>query len=265
VTFTAAVSSQSGPPTGSVTFKNGSAILVTEPLSGGQATFSTTTLPLGSNSITAVYAGNSNFAASTSAPDNQVVRAATTTTVSSSLNPSIYGQAVTFTATVTSSLGAPPNGETVTFLKGTTTLGTAAFSGGSAKFTSSTLPAGAYRVKAVYGGDANLANSTSKPVIQTVNKATTTTSLTSSQNPSSFGQAVTFTAQVVSPQYSGTVSGQVTFKNGTTALATVTLSSGVAKYTTKNLPVGTNPITGVYNGNPSFVASTSNTVNQVVK
>jgi uncharacterized repeat protein (TIGR03803 family) len=192
-------------------------------------------------------------------------RSATTTTLSSSLNPSIYGQAVTFTAKVTSSLGAPPNGETVTFMKGTTTLATAALSGGSASFTSSTLPAGAYGIKAVYGGDANLANSTSSPVIQTVNKATTTTSLTSSQNPSSFGQSVTFTAQVVSPQYSGTVSGQVTFKNGTTALGTVTLSSGVAKYTTSKLPVGTNPITATYNGNPSFVTSTSNTVNQVVK
>ena len=189
---------------------------------------------------------------------------ATTTTLSSSLNPSIYGQSVTFAATVTSSLGPPPNEETVTFTKGTTTLGTVALSGGSASFTSSTLPAASYNVRAVYGGDANLVGSASNIVMQVVNKATTTTTLTSSQNPSSFGQSVTFTAHVA-PQYSGTVSGQVTFKNGTTALATVTLSSGVAKYTTKNLPVGTNPITGVYNGNPSFVASTSNTVNQVVK
>ena len=52
------------------------------------------------------------------------VRPDTTTVISSSPNPSKYGQAVAFTATVTSSVGAPPNGETVTFMKGKTVLGT---------------------------------------------------------------------------------------------------------------------------------------------
>src|SRR5277367_4618899 len=129
--------------------------------------------------------------------------AATTTTISSSLNPSTYGQAVTFTATVTSSQGAPPNGEVVTFMQGKNVLGTGALSGGSATFTTSTLAGGTDEVKAVYGGDSTFAGSTSKAVSQVVNKEATTTTLASSENPANSGQSVTFTA-TVAPVSSGT-------------------------------------------------------------
>jgi hypothetical protein len=95
----------------------------------------------------------------------------TTTTLSSSPNPSADGQVVTFTALVISGNGAPPNGETVTFMKGKTVLGTGALSGGSAAFTTSTLPAGANSITAVYGGDSNFAGSTSNAVKQVVDKA----------------------------------------------------------------------------------------------
>ena len=95
--------------------------------------------------------------------------AATTTTLTSSPNPSTHGQAVTFTAVVTSGLGPPPDGEIVTFKKGTTVLGTGTLSGGSASFTTSTLPVGTNYIKAVYGGDSNFAGSTSKAVAQVVN------------------------------------------------------------------------------------------------
>jgi len=113
---------------------------------------------------------------------------ATTTTLTSFPNPSAYGQAVTFTAVVTSSIGAPPDGETVTFMKGTTILGTGTLSGGSAGSGTSTLSVGTSSITAVYGGDSNLGGSTSKPVKQVVSKATTTTTLVSSLNPSNVGQ-----------------------------------------------------------------------------
>jgi uncharacterized repeat protein (TIGR03803 family) len=184
----------------------------------------------------------------------------TATTLSSSPNPSTYGQAVTFTAVVTP---APPDGETVSFMKGTTVLGTGALSSGSASFTTSTLKVGTNAIKAVYAGDANLAASTSKAVSQVVDKATTTTVLTSSQNPSNFGQSVTFTA-TVAPQLSGTPTGTVTFNNGSTKLGTVSLSGGVARYTTTKLAVGTEPITAVYNGSTSFTTSTSGALSQAV-
>jgi uncharacterized repeat protein (TIGR03803 family) len=92
----------------------------------------------------------------------------TTTTLTSSLNPSTVGEPVTFTATVSANVGAPPNGETVSFQKGATVLGTGALSGGSASFTTSTLPVGTTSVKAVYGGDAYFHSDTSTAVRQVV-------------------------------------------------------------------------------------------------
>ena len=189
--------------------------------------------------------------------------AATTTTLTSAPNPSAYGQSVTFTAVVSSKAGTPPNGETVAFMKGTTTLGTGTLSGGSATFSTSTLKVGTNSIKAVYAGDSNFAASTSKPVSQVVSKATTTTALVSSLNPSNPGQSVTFTA-TVSPQFSGPATGSVTFDDGATLLKTVTLSGGVAKYTTTTLTAGPHKITATYNGSTSFdgsSASLTQTVN----
>jgi hypothetical protein len=182
--------------------------------------------------------------------------AVTTTAFSSSPNPSPYGQAVTLTAVVSSSVGAPPDGETVTFKKGTTVLGTGTLSGGSASFTTSALPVGTNYIKAVYGGDSNFAASTSNTVSQVVNKATTATALASSQNPSNFGQSVTFTASV-KPQFSGTVKGSVTFYDGATALKTVSVSGGVAKFTTSTLASGAHTITATYNGSANFTGSSA--------
>jgi hypothetical protein len=191
------------------------------------------------------------------------MRTTTTTKISSSPNPSIYGQPVTLTAVVTSDFVAVPDGETVMFFKGTTMLGTGTLSGGSASFTTSTLKAGTIAIKAVYTGDANLIDSTSKALKQLVNKATTTTALASSLNPSNFGQSVTFTA-TVTPQFSSTVTGKVTFFDGATALKTVSLSGGVAKFTTSTLTPGAHTITATYNGSSNFdgsSASLTQTVN----
>jgi hypothetical protein len=191
------------------------------------------------------------------------VRAATKTTLSSSPNPSTYGQAVTFTAAVTSSLGAPPDGETVKFMKGATVLGTGVLSGGSANFTTSALPAGTNAIKAVYGGDSNFLGSTSKAVSQVVSKATTTTTLVSSLNPSNVGQSVTFTASVA-PEFSGTPTGKVAFYDGTTLLKTVALSGGAAEFTTSKLASGSHSIAATYDGSTSFSGSSSVPLTQTV-
>jgi hypothetical protein len=91
----------------------------------------------------------------------------------------------------------------------------------------------------------------------------TTTALTSSVNPSTHGQAVTFTATVTS---SGPVpSGTVSFRDGTKGLKTVTLSGGVATFTSSKLVVGTHPITAEYKGNSNSAKSTSSVLNQVVE
>jgi hypothetical protein len=124
-------------------------------------------------------------------------------------------------------------------------LGTGTLSGGIATFSSFTIPVVGKTVVAVYGGDENFAKSQSKDLDQAVEAASTTTTLSSSQNPSNLGQPVTFTA-TVTPEYGGTVPGAVTFMDGTKRLAVVNLSGGISTYTTSQLAVGSHNITAKY-------------------
>lgn len=196
---------------------------------------------------------------------NTTTQTATTTTLTPvpTPNPSIYGDSVTLSATVSGDSGSIPNEEQVTFLSGTTTLGTGTLSGGVASLTTTVLPTGTDSMTAVYGGDDNFASSTSTAISQVVNKASSTTALNSSLNPSTFGQSVNITA-TVSGQFGGTATGLVTFNNGSTSLGSISLSGGTAVLTTTALPVGTDSITAVYGGDMNFTGSTSTVLSQVV-
>jgi autotransporter-associated beta strand protein len=82
---------------------------------------------------------------------------------------------------------------------------------------------------------------------------TLTVVLTSSANPSVYGQSVNLTATVTSTG-GGTPTGTVTFKDGTAEIGTVELNgSGVAVLTTNGLAVGSHPLTAVYNGTTSQI------------
>jgi hypothetical protein len=176
VTFTGTVSVVApavGTPTGTLTFKDGATTLGTGTLNAsGWTTFTTSSLPVGSHSITVVYSGDGNFNTATSPALSQTVNKGSVSNVlASSLNPSLAGQSVTFTATI--SVVAPavgtPSG-TVTFKDGTTTLGTSTLSSaGWTTFSTSTLTAGTHSITAVYGGDTNFASGTSPAVSQAVN------------------------------------------------------------------------------------------------
>lgn len=108
---------------------------------------------------------------------------ATTTVLTSSLNPAKVAQSLTFTATIT---GTAPTG-TVTFLDGPTTLGTGTVSAGKATLSATFATGGVRSLTAVYGGDAVNATSTSAALSQTVNPGTTTTALASAANPAVVG------------------------------------------------------------------------------
>ncbi|WP_454632969.1 putative Ig domain-containing protein [Bradyrhizobium cenepequi] len=109
--------------------------------------------------------------------------------------------------------------------------------------------------------DAN--NATATAIFSlTVGGGATTAALASSQNPSSFGQAVTFTATVSS--VGGPLGGTVTFNDAGTAIGTATLSAGVAAFTISTLKTGTHTITAVYGGNGTFSPSTSPALTQTV-
>jgi hypothetical protein len=97
-------------------------------------------------------------------------------------------------------------------------------------------------------------------------QANTMTTLTSTPNPSTSGQAVTFTATVTpTGGATGTPAGTVNFLSGTTTLFSTTLNStGEATFTTSTLPAGTTKVTAAYAGNTSFAGSTSAAVTQTV-
>ena len=161
------------------------------------------------------------------------VAASTTTAVTSSVNPSTVGQAVTFTATVTSG-GNPVTTGTVTFTEGPTTLAAnvPVNASGQATFSTSALTEGSHTITATYNGTAAFQTS-SGSVTQVVQRATTSTALTSSVNPSTVGQPVTFTATVTSGGGNPVTTGTVDFTDGGAILATVALdSSGQATFTT---------------------------------
>jgi hypothetical protein len=264
VNFKITVSSPAGgTPTGIVDVSDGGTGLVSKTLNGGSVLFTTSKLPLGLNALTVHYRGDATYGYSDASLNQYVLAASTTTTLTSMPNSSAYGQVVTFTAIVTPSTGPlPPDGELVSFMQATTVLGTRMLRNGSTTFTTATLVAAENPVRAVYDGDSNLIGSTSNVVRQFVSKATTTTTLVSSQNPSSVGQSVTFTANV-KPPYGGTVKGTVTFYADTTKLAIKSLSGGSVTITTSKLAAGPHTISATYAGNANFTGSSASLTQSV--
>jgi hypothetical protein len=265
VTFTATVTPAfgAGALTGAVIFYDAATPLATAAIVNGQAALNTSSLSAGTHSITASYSGDTNYLPSSSATITKTVnQASTTLKLTSGVNPSGLDQPVTFTATITTQYGGQASG-TVTFKNGVTTLGSTAVNSNAASLTTSNLAMGTHTITAIYSCDGNFTGSTSNAVPQVVTKATTTTTLLSSINPLVAGKSVTFTATVSSLAASRT--GTVQFLNGTTLLATETLKSGAAKYTTSQLPPGTDSITAVYSGDSNNSGGSSASVNQLVQ
>jgi hypothetical protein len=246
-----------------VTFKDGTTTLGSSPLnSSGVSIFPTSSLAGGPHSITAVYGGDTKFSGSTSSVLAQTVSpAGSSTALASSLNPSTYGASVKFTATVTPSSGtATPTGS-VTFKDGANSLGTVALSGGAASFSTSSLSVGSHTITANYSGDSNYSGGASGVLTQTVNQASTATTVSSSANPSAVGQNVTFTATVSPSAATGTVQF---YDSGATLGIPVTLSGGKASLSTSTLSKGTHSITATYSGDTNYSGSTSSTFTQNV-
>src|SRR5207244_805514 len=89
-----------------------------------------------------------------------------------------------------------------------------------------------------------------------------TTVLTSSINPSSLGQNVTFTATVSGS--SGVPTGSVVFTIDGTPTAPVNLNAGVATFSIDTLATGVHPVFATYGGSTVYVGSTSSTLSQTV-
>ena len=234
----------------------------------GIATFTTSALSIATHSITAAYVDDINYTASTSAALSQsVIQNSTTVAITSSVNPSVNGQSVTFTATV--SPVAPGSGiptGVVDFMNGKATVATIALdASGTATYTT-TLLAGSNNISATYGGDASFAASTSAILVQQINPAATAIALASSPDPSIVGQDVVFTATIsVSAPGSGKPTGSVSFIDGTTVLGSAPLNGyGVATFSSSTLSLASHSITATYAGDDAFAASTSTAITQSV-
>ncbi|HVX20616.1 MAG TPA: Ig-like domain repeat protein [Acidimicrobiales bacterium] len=257
VTYSATVTGSLGTATGSVAFTTvGSTTLCTATLSDGSGSCTAANAPVGTDTVTGTYTPGATYSSASGTTSLTVSKASTTTALVSSVNPSVYGQAVTFTATVTATApgGGTPTG-TVTFKDGGTTLGTGNLNGsGVATYQTSTLSvAGSpHSVTAVYGGDGNDTTSTSSAVSQAVSKASTTTAVSAAPNPSATGTAVTFTATVSPTSPGGGVpTGTVQFAvDGTNVGSPVALSAGQATYQTSSITVVGSPhsVTATYGG-----------------
>ncbi|MCU1299636.1 MAG: Multicopper oxidase [Acidobacteriaceae bacterium] len=265
VTLTATITpTPTGTPLGTVIFYNGSTLLDTEKVNAsGVATFITSSLPPGTDSLTAAYSGNINFAASTSPNVDEIVTGTSLTPTSTALaafpNPAAAGQSVTLTATITPTPTGASFGS-VNFYDGSTLLGTGIVNAsGVATTTTSNLAVGSHNITASYSGNAAFAASTSPAVMETVNASSTPTitTLSASPNPAVAGQSVTLSATITPTPTGGTL-GTVSFNEGATLLGTGNVNaSGVATFTISSLAVGSHNITASYSGNAGFGASAS--------
>ncbi|GAA3794515.1 Ig-like domain-containing protein [Cellulomonas soli] len=165
VTFSVAVAPAAA--TGTVEFLAGTTSLGTGTLSGGVATLTTSALPVGTASVTAVYAGDSTYGAATSAAvDVQVAavapRSTTTTLTVDRVDGDAY-QSVALTAAVASASGTPAG--TVAFSDNGVVLGTVPVTAGSVPvFTTNVLGAGSHALVATFTGTAPYTDSASAPV-----------------------------------------------------------------------------------------------------
>lgn len=199
---------------------------------------------------------------------NVTSTSASTVILSSSPDPSIFGNPVTFTIQVVGVSGIPTG--TVTLFDGPTQLGTPLTLNNSlASTTLSDLAVGSHTLTATYSGDVNNSSSTSLPITQVVKVAplnsSTITSITTSANPIAVGQSLTVTITVAPGTSGQTVpTGTVTLYDGPSLIGTATLSMSSGVLTTSSLTAGTHCLTATYSGDSVYTTSNSGCFNEFV-
>jgi hypothetical protein len=283
----AGVVSFTDTPSGGATAPIANCTNVALTISGGKsvATCPTSTLILGSHNIIATYASDSNFAGSSSSV-TQVVDAASSSITLASSSPLVSGtptSSVNQTVTFTANIPVPSGSAT---LKGTVAFkdGAASIAGCSAVTPTPTLStnwvascpdpvltAGNHSISASYGGDPNFSVQGGS-LTQAVNKAATGLVASSSVDPSSVYQSVTFTAVLTAPGGSLSPNGTVNFTDSVTgasiptcAAAPLTTTSGntQATCTTTALTLGSHSIQAAYGNDLNFANATSSVAQTV--
>ncbi len=221
---------------------------------------------VGAKTLTATYTPDAvadpSFDSSNATGSLTVGATATSIEVSSSAEPAVFGQSITFTAKVVS-FGSTPTGSVVFMEANGLPLDgcdTAAVDKGLATCEIATLAVGEHDIVAVYQGDASNTGSSSAdtPLQQTVNQADTVVTLTPPAGivlGAAANVSVTVAAQAPG---AGTPDGTVTVSDGA-ASCVATLANGSGSCTlTPPAPAGTHTLSAVYTATANFAASTGN-------
>jgi hypothetical protein len=209
-----------------------------------------TVLSAGSHTLSVAFTPTDavDYSAATATVTLTVTKTTPTVILTSSANPSVYGGSVTFTAT-TNAAGTG----TVLFYDGGSLLGPGTISGGVATYTLNSLGGGTHSITASYAGDSNYLSAVSAALSQVVTKSPVTITVTSSVNPSNFGQSVTFTFTVTGVAGLAAPTGSIAFTDGGTLIASPVLNPlGVAAYTTVTLSGGSHSLAAVYGGDANY-------------
>ena len=210
VAYTATVAVEApggGTPDGTVQLAvDGTDVGAPVTLSNGAATFpAVSSLGAGSHTVKATYSGSADYAGGADQLQQTVTQADTTTTVVATPSPSVQDQNVQLRAVVSAvAPGAGSPTGTVTFLSDGDPVGsaplTASGAGSTATLDLSDLAPGSHQVVARYAGDSDYRASDSEAISHTVIEGTavveTSTALSSSENPSTYGSLITFRAHV---------------------------------------------------------------------
>jgi hypothetical protein len=269
VTLAATVTAPNGVPNGVVHFLDGQTEIGSSQLVQGQASITTTTLSIGSHSLSAAYSGVGLFIASVSPIVTFAVQGEPTQTMlSASPNPAAFQQPVTLTASVSSASGTVTGA--VVFKDGGNTLATVNLANGSAATQISNSSTGPHTLSASFNGSNQWAPSAGTTTL--VVRVATTTSLQSSPNPSQAAATVTFTATVTGA--AGATSGptgSVIFTDQTTnttlgsaELATANGAQTALLSTTALTSTGPHVIQAAYQGDTNFSASRSAPLTQTI-
>jgi hypothetical protein len=272
VLFTATVTTNapgSGAPDGQVVFADADVVIGVSPVIDGVAAFNTATLDVGNHAITAQYAGSANFAASTSAPVEQIVKRKTRVTMTITPNPVKVDQAVTIDVRVQDTppgldvqgarvaLSAPTGA--VDIVDGAeTVIATVPLQAGTGSYTT-TLPGGVHQLTARYPGDETFGGSISSVTTQTVERYRSTTTLGRSAAATSLGQTLTLSAEVLADDPTqGAPTGTVAFLIDGVEVGAAPLQSSRAAFTVSTLGVGAHLVAAEYRGDARFDPSGSN-------
>ena len=266
--ITAAVRPMTAGPaaTGNITFAVDGVAIGTVPVtSSGSATItSPPASTAGTHTLTAHYSGDSVYGSAMLNTAHAVTGISTTIALILTTPATIsYGQTVDGYAQVQASDNSSLTG-IVTFYDGPTTICTIPVSATAScpASTGTGFISGLHLLTAVYTGDATHAGATSTAVSVNVLPDATTATLTSSLNPATTGQPVTFTAKLLGSF--ATPVGPVNFLDNGSLIGTATVNpSGIAALSTTTLTSGTHSITAVYAATTNFNSSSA-AVTQVV-